>query len=73
MGIFTGLMALGVWGLTSLAGLFLDPTARVQAILIIIIGVIPGVLIYFALALKSKLAHRLFGSKVDRLKEKLGL
>lgn len=73
MGIFTGLMALGVWGLTSLAGLFLDPTARMQAIFIIIIGVVPGILIYFALALKSKLAHRLFGSKVDRLKEKLGL
>ncbi|MGN1402660.1 MAG: oligosaccharide flippase family protein [Bacillus sp. (in: firmicutes)] len=73
MGVFTAIMAAVVWGFTSLFGLFLEPTARFQAIIIIIIGVLSGVLVYAALALKSKLAHRLFGTKVDALKEKLGL
>ena len=73
MAIFTAVMAGAVWLTTSGLSLFLEPTNRWQAIIIIIIAVIVGVAFYFALSLKSKLAHRLFGSKIDRLKNKLGI
>ena len=73
MAIFTAVMAGAVWLTSSGLSLFLEATNRWQAIIIIIVAVIVGVAFYFALSLKSKLAHRLFGSKVDRLKKKLGV
>ena len=73
MAIFTAIMAGAVWLTTTGLSFFLDSTNRWQAIIIIIIGVAIGAIFYFALALKSKLAHRLFGSKIERLKNKLGV
>ncbi len=73
MSLFTAVMAIFVFVVTWIMSLFLDPTDRLQSVLFIIVGAAVGIFVYFALSLKSKLAHRLFGSKVDRLKEKLGL
>ncbi|MFJ7974523.1 putative polysaccharide biosynthesis protein [Peribacillus sp. JNUCC 23] len=73
MSVFTAIMGLVVWGVESLLGLFLDPEIKLQAIVIIIISAIFGGLVYAAFSLKSKLAHRLFGSRIDRLAQKLGV
>ena len=73
MGIFTAIMATCVILTTAGLGFFLDGTNRLQAFPIIIAGVVVGVLVYAALSLKSKLANRLFGEKVDWLKRKLGV
>ena len=73
MGIFTAIMAVCVILTTAGLGFFLDGTNRLQAFPIIIAGVVVGVLVYAALSLKSKLANRLFGEKVDWLKRKLGV
>lgn len=73
MVIFTAIMGIVVVLVTNGAGLFLDAESRMPAIAIIIIGVIAGALVYFLLALKSKLAYRLFGDRIARLKGKLGL
>ena len=70
---FSAIMGLAVWGLHSLLGLWLSSEGRFQAILISAICSGFGALIYAALSLKSKLAHRLFGTRIDRLKQKLGL
>lgn len=70
---FSTIMGLVVWGLHSLLSLWLNSEGRFQAILIVAVCAIFGALIYTALSLKSKLAHRLFGTRIDRLKQKLGL
>ncbi|WP_019243943.1 MULTISPECIES: putative polysaccharide biosynthesis protein [Bacillus] len=73
MTIFTAVMAviviLVVWGMSS----FLDASNRLQAMPIIIVGAAVGAIVYFILALKSKLANRLFGERIDKIKGKLGL
>jgi len=73
MAVFTAVMGVAVTLTVGGLSFFLEPTNRWQAMIIIAIAVTVGALFYFALALKSKLAHRLFGSKVDRLKQKLGV
>lgn len=73
MAIFTAIMAGAVWLTMTGLSFFLDATNRWQAIIIIVLGVAVGAIFYFALALKSTLARRLFGSQIDRLKNKLGV
>ncbi len=72
--IFSAIMALVVWGIESLlVSLGLQTETRWQAIIMTIICVGFGGLVYAAISLKSKLAHRLFGSRIDRLAQKLGV
>lgn len=71
--IFTGLMALVVWGVESGLLLFLSPESKWQALIIVLVCASMGALFYAAISLKSKLAHRLFGSKIDTLRRKLKL
>lgn len=71
--VFSMIMGLAAWGMNSLLSLWLTTEGRFQAILIVAVCAIFGALIYAALSLKSKLAHRLFGTRIDRLKAKLGL
>lgn len=71
--IFTGLMALLVWGMESGLLLFLSPEHKWQALKIVIVCSGIGALFYVVISLKSKLAHRLFGSKIDTLQRKLKL
>jgi hypothetical protein len=66
-------MGLAAWGMNILLSLWLTTEGRFQAILIVAVCAIFGALVYAALSLKSKLAHRLFGARIDRLKAKLGL
>ncbi|WP_042459823.1 putative polysaccharide biosynthesis protein [Neobacillus dielmonensis] len=69
--IFAGLM----WGGTKLSYqfllLFLSPASKVQSVVIIVLSALIGAVIYFYLGLKSGLARRLFGDKVDRIMDKL--
>lgn len=72
--IFSAIMAFVVWGIESLLFSFgLQTETRWQAIIMTIICVGFGGLVYAAFSLKSKLAHRLFGSRIDRLAQKLGV
>ncbi|MFJ5624341.1 oligosaccharide flippase family protein [Peribacillus loiseleuriae] len=72
--IFSAIMALVVWGIESLLILLgFQTESRWQAIIMTIISVGFGGLVYAAFSLKSKLAHRLFGSRIDRLAQKLGV
>ncbi|MGE8078684.1 putative polysaccharide biosynthesis protein [Peribacillus loiseleuriae] len=72
--IFSAIMALVVWGIENLLFLLgFQTESRWQAIIMTIISVGFGGLVYAAFSLKSKLAHRLFGSRIDRLAQKLGV
>jgi O-antigen/teichoic acid export membrane protein len=71
MFVFSGAMALVVWGVEGLLSFVLNPEGRWQSILITLICAICGGLVYSLLSLKSKLAHTLFGSRIDRVRGKL--
>ncbi|WP_153127388.1 putative polysaccharide biosynthesis protein [Peribacillus tepidiphilus] len=71
--IFTGIMALVVSVVNGLLYTGLDPQHRLQAILIIMICAVIGAGVYFALALKSKLAQRLFGNRIEKWQKKIRL
>jgi O-antigen/teichoic acid export membrane protein len=72
--IFTAVMALVVWGVMNLLSLIgLESDVQFEAIIIIAICVVFGGLVYLALSLKSKLAYKLFGSRIEKLQRKLGL
>ena len=71
--IFTAIMALIVWGLEIGLSRFLSTESRWQSIIIVVICVGFGGLFYAAVSLKSKLAHRLFGSRIEALQRKLKL
>ncbi len=71
--IFTAIMAFIVWALEVGLSLFLSTENRWQAILITGICVVVGGIFYAAISLKSKLAHRLFGSRIEALQRKLKL
>lgn len=70
MVIFNVIMAVPVllfyFGLT----LFLDPSNRWQAILILAVCGIVGAFVYFVLSLKSRLADKLFGERITRLRKR---
>ena len=71
--IITAIMALIVWGLEIGLSRFLSTESRWQSIIIVAICVGIGGLFYAAISLKSKLAHRLFGSRIEALQRKLKL
>lgn len=73
MSVFTFIMAIVVFSVQSLLTLGLNPEARFQAILITAICAIAGAAVYLILALKSRLAHRLFGNRIEKLQRKLKL
>lgn len=68
--VFNIIMAVPV--LLSYLGLtlFLDPAGRWQSIIILIISGGIGAFVYFVLSLKSRLADRLFGDRITRLRKR---
>jgi len=71
--IFAGFMWVGTELMYKLLLLFLSPALKVQSVIIIVICAAVGAGIYFYLGLKSGLATRLFGDKLDRIMNKLKL
>ncbi|MGG5252603.1 putative polysaccharide biosynthesis protein [Neobacillus sp. SM06] len=72
--IFAGLMWIGTEVTYKLLLLFMSPaSSKIQSLIIILVCGAVGAGIYFYLSLKSKLAYRLFGSRVDSIKRKLRL
>ena len=71
--IFAGLMWGGTEIVYKLLLLFLSPASKGQSVLLILISAGVGAVIYFYVGLKSGLVNRLFGNRVDRLKQKLRL
>jgi O-antigen/teichoic acid export membrane protein len=71
--IFAGIMWLGTEITLKILELFLSPASKIQALIIILICGVVGAGIYFYLSLKTRLAYRLFGSRVDTIKKKLRL
>jgi O-antigen/teichoic acid export membrane protein len=71
--IFAGLMWLGTELIFQLLLLFLSPASKIESVILIVISAGVGAAIYFYLGLKSGLAKRLFGDRVDRIKTKLRL
>jgi O-antigen/teichoic acid export membrane protein len=71
--IFAGIMWLGSEGVYRFLTLFLSPASKLQSLIIILITGIVGTAIYFYLGMKSGLINRLFGDRVDRIKQKLRL
>ncbi|MFC4801138.1 oligosaccharide flippase family protein [Neobacillus sp. GCM10023253] len=71
--IFAGLMWVGTEVVYRFLLLFLSPESKLQSVAIILISAGVGAGIYFYLGVKSGLARRLFGNRVDRLLSKLKL
>jgi O-antigen/teichoic acid export membrane protein len=71
--IFSGIMWAAAGITLKLLELFLSPESKTQSLIMIIICAFVGVGIYFYLGLKSKLAYRLFGSRVEKITRKLRL
>ncbi|CRK84470.1 putative polysaccharide biosynthesis protein [Neobacillus massiliamazoniensis] len=71
--IFSGLMWLGTEIVYKFLLLFLSPASKLQGLIIIFISAGVGAVIYFYLGMKSGLINKLFGDRVDRLKQKLRL
>ncbi|PLT32231.1 polysaccharide biosynthesis protein [Bacillus sp. V5-8f] len=73
MFMFAGAMALVVWGMEALLTHVLNPRGWWQAIVISVICALFGGVVYALLSLKSKLAHKLFGSRIERIQKRLNL
>lgn len=71
--IFSLLMLLGAGAVYQVLTLFLTPDTLWQSLIIIAACGLTGVLVYGYLGLRTRLVDRLFGHRVDRLKEKLHL
>jgi O-antigen/teichoic acid export membrane protein len=71
--IFGGVMWIGTEIVYKLMLLFLNPASKVQSLIIILFSAGVGAIIYFYLGMKSGLINRLFGDRVDRIKQKLRL
>lgn len=71
--LFTIVMAIGTGVVYYLLSTFLTPQSVFEAILMVILSAVIGVLIYGYLGMRSKLVNVLFGNKVDKLKQKLRL
>lgn len=69
--IFTLIMIAITGGLYKILLLFLSPAVKLQALVIVIVCALVGAGIYFYFGLKSKLVYFLFGSRVERIREKL--
>jgi O-antigen/teichoic acid export membrane protein len=71
--IFVGLMWAGTGIVYKLLSLFLTPESKMQSVMMILVSAGAGIAIYSYLGLKSGLARRLFGDRVDKLLTKLRL
>ncbi|MCM3767140.1 polysaccharide biosynthesis protein [Neobacillus niacini] len=71
--IFVGLMWGGTGIVYKLLLLFLSPESKIQSVIMILISAGAGAAIYFYLGLKSGLARRLFGDRLDKVLTKLRL
>lgn len=69
--IFTAIMWLCTGIVYKLLHQFLSPASKSQSVIIVLICGLTGAAIYFYLGLKSGLAHRLFGDRIDRFTSKL--
>ena len=71
--IIAGCMWLGTEIIYKLLLLFLSPDSKFQSSIIILISAFAGAAIYFYLGLKSGLATRLFGDRIERVLTKFKL
>ncbi|MCM3725463.1 polysaccharide biosynthesis protein [Neobacillus cucumis] len=71
--IFAGCMWAGTEFMYKFLTLFLSPASKMQSVLIILISAFAGAAIYFYLGLKSGLATRLFGNRIERVLTKFKL
>ena len=71
--IFAGCMWVGTELMYKFLTLFLSPASKMQSVLMILISALVGAGIYFYLGLKSGLATRLFGNRLERMLTKFKL
>ncbi len=71
IGALNGIMAVVVLVLYAVLVKFLNPETGFQSILLVAICGGVGALVYFYLSLRSKLADRLFGDKITKIRSKL--
>jgi O-antigen/teichoic acid export membrane protein len=71
IGALNAIMAVVVLVLYGILVQFLNPESGFQSILLVAICGGVGALVYFYLSLRSKLADRLFGDKITRIRSKL--
>ena len=71
IGALNAVMAVVVLVLYRILVQFLNPESGFQSILLVAICGGVGALVYFYLSLRSKLADRLFGDKITRIRSKL--
>lgn len=73
--ILIGIFTLIMYGITFVLYkgtlLFLSPHVRWEAVLIVLICALVGAAVYFYLGYRSRLAHFLFGSRLDRWMKKI--
>ena len=69
--IFSALMFIVAWGSIKIMQLFLNPNSRLNAMITIIISVVLGALVYIYCVLKTRLADKILGAKVARLRHLL--
>jgi O-antigen/teichoic acid export membrane protein len=71
--LFTAVMYIGTMITYKLVLLFLSPDSKVESLVIIGICAIVGAGIYFYLSYRTKLVYLLFGTRADKIKQKLRL
>jgi len=71
--IFAGIMWIGTKLSYKFLLLFLSPASKFNSVIIIVVCALIGAGIYFYLGLRSGLARRLFGNRIDRMMDKLML
>ncbi|PLT29236.1 putative polysaccharide biosynthesis protein [Peribacillus deserti] len=73
MAVLTLFMAVSVILVHSVLDVFMNTESRIQSLIVIALCAGIGAVVYFLLSLKTKLAQKLLGARIDRLKQKLGL
>ncbi|NQD67120.1 polysaccharide biosynthesis protein [Bacillus haikouensis] len=71
IGIINAAMAVVVLILYGILEQFLNPASGFQAIILVVICGGAGALVYFYLSLRSKLADKLFGDRISRIRSRL--
>lgn len=71
--LFSVIMFLVVTIIVKLGGLVLSPTRRISALILVLLAVGIGVLVYAALILKTGLAQKIVGKKINIIEKKLHL
>jgi O-antigen/teichoic acid export membrane protein len=71
IGIINAVMAVVVLILYGILKQFLNPASGFQAVILVVICGGAGALVYFYLSLRSKLADKLFGDRISRIRSRL--